>query len=75
VSASHVAFGSIRMEPVFMTLSQSAAVAAVLAIDGRVPVQLVDYPGLRQRLRQNHVALDWSDARPVKPAGETNVGK
>lgn len=50
VSASHVAFGSIRMEPTFMILSQSAATAACLAIESGVPVQEVDYPRLARRL-------------------------
>jgi hypothetical protein len=49
-SASHIAFGSIRMEPVFMILGQSAATAAALAIDDRVAVQDVPYATLRQRL-------------------------
>ncbi|MBM3891973.1 MAG: FAD-dependent oxidoreductase, partial [Verrucomicrobia bacterium] len=43
LSASHTAFSSIRMEPVFMVTSQSAATAACFAIDDRVPVQKVDY--------------------------------
>src|SRR5690606_7136008 len=42
VSSSHIAFGSIRMEPVFMILGQSAATAAALAIDGELAVQDVD---------------------------------
>ncbi len=50
VSATHVAHGSIRMEPVFMALSQSAACAAGLAIDGKVAVQDVSYQVLRGRL-------------------------
>ena len=50
VSCSHPAFGSIRMEPVFMILGQSAATAASLAIDHQVPVQEVDYAILRERL-------------------------
>lgn len=50
VSASHVAHGSIRMEPVFMALSQSAAIAAGAALDANVRVQDVDYAGLRTRL-------------------------
>ena len=50
ISASHVAHGSIRMEPVFMALSQSAAIAAGLALDKGVRVQEVSYPVLRERL-------------------------
>ncbi len=50
VSSSHIAFGSIRMEPVFMILGQSAATAAVMAIDDGTPVQDVPYAKLRTRL-------------------------
>ncbi len=50
VSATHVAHGSIRMEPVFMALSQSAAIAAGAALDQQVSVQDVDYAVLRTRL-------------------------
>jgi len=50
LSASHVAYGSIRMEPVFMILGQSAGAAASLAIEHGVPVQGVDYGKLRERL-------------------------
>jgi hypothetical protein len=50
VSSSHIAFGSIRMEPVFMILAQSAATAAVMAIDANLPVQDVPYPALRAKL-------------------------
>jgi hypothetical protein len=50
LSASHVAHGSIRMEPVFMALSQSAAIAAGMAIDMKTSVQDVPYPALRDKL-------------------------
>jgi len=50
VSSSHIAYGSIRMEPVFMILGQSAATAAVLAIDNSIDVQNVNYPKLRSHL-------------------------
>ncbi len=50
LSATHMAFGSIRMEPVFMVLGQSAATAAVQAIDASCAVQDVDYAKLRARL-------------------------
>jgi hypothetical protein len=47
LSSSHIAFGSIRMEPVFMILGQSAAAAAVLAIDDEMAVQDVGYDKLK----------------------------
>jgi hypothetical protein len=50
VSATHIAFGSIRMEPVFMVLGQSAATAACMAIDKGVGVHHVDYEKLKLRL-------------------------
>jgi hypothetical protein len=52
VSSSHIAFGSIRMEPVFMILGQSSAAAAVLAIDNNIAVQDVDYEMLKNSLEQ-----------------------
>jgi hypothetical protein len=57
VSASHIAFGSIRMEPVFMMLGQAAATAAAHAIESRSSVQDVDYAGLRQSLRRDGQVL------------------
>jgi hypothetical protein len=48
LSASHVAYGSIRMEPVFMILGQSAGIAAAVAIDEGIPLQDVPYPVLKQ---------------------------
>jgi len=50
LSSSHIAFGSIRMEPVFMILGQSAATAAVLALERQTAVQDLDYSVLRDRL-------------------------
>ncbi len=50
VSSSHIAYGSIRMEPVFMILGQSAATAAAQAIDEGKAVQEIDYARLRERL-------------------------
>lgn len=58
VSSSHIAFGSIRMEPVFMILGQSAATAACLAIDNDVAVQDVEYAQLQKRLQDDHQVLD-----------------
>ena len=58
VSSSHIAFGSIRMEPVFMVLGQSAATAAALAIDGGVALQDVPYARLRDRLIKDGQVLE-----------------
>ncbi len=66
ISASHVAHGSIRMEPVFMALSQSAAIAAGLAIDKNVRVQDVAYPALRDKLEAARQIVDPKDYRPSK---------
>ena len=53
LSASHIAFGSIRMEPVFMVLAQSAATAASLAIDSKKIIQEIDVTKLQKSLKQN----------------------
>jgi hypothetical protein len=66
LSCTHIAYGSIRMEPVFMVLGQSAATAAVLAIEGNLDVQSVDYAKLRPRLLADGQVLEW--AAPPKPA-------
>jgi hypothetical protein len=58
LSASHTAFSSIRMEPVFMVTSQSAAAAAALAIDDGLPVQRVDQAKLRARILEDGQVLD-----------------
>jgi hypothetical protein len=67
LSASHIAFGSIRMEPVFMVLGQSAATAAAHALQERVSVQRVDFPRLEARLRADGQVLEWTPA-PGEPA-------
>ena len=61
LSASHIAYGSIRMEPVFMLLAQSAAKAAWLAIDGGVKVQEVDVHEI-QRMYEDDPLLDGTAA-------------
>jgi hypothetical protein len=50
LSASHIAYGSVRMEPVFMVLGQSAAIAACLTLENRTSVQDVSIAALQQRL-------------------------
>lgn len=58
LSSSHIAFGSIRMEPVLMILGQSAATAAALAIEAKLAVQDVPYEKLRARLLQDGQILE-----------------
>jgi hypothetical protein len=62
LSASHVAFGSLRMEPVFMMTSQSAGTAAAFALDDQVPVQQVAYGKLAAQLRADGQLLAWKPA-------------
>ncbi|UZR98321.1 FAD-dependent oxidoreductase [Chondrinema litorale] len=61
VSSSHIAFGSIRMEPVFMILGQSAATAAAMAIDDQVSVQNVSYDKLSEKLLADNMVLTLSE--------------
>lgn len=58
LSSSHIAFGSIRMEPVFMILGHSAAAAACLAIDGKMAVQDIDYAQLKEKLIQENQVFE-----------------
>ena len=64
LSSSHIAYGSARMEPVFMVLGQSAAIAACLAIDQDIAVQDVRYPALQKELRAAGQVL--GDAAPLR---------
>ena len=60
ISSTHIAFGSIRMEPVFMILGESAATAASIAIDKKVSVQKVNYEELEKELlkQKQRLTLD-----------------
>ena len=60
LSSSHIAYGSIRMEPVFMILGQSAATAAAMAIDSGIAVQDVPYGKLRARLLADGQVLEYA---------------
>jgi hypothetical protein len=60
LSASHIAYGSIRMEPVFMVLGQSAATAAVHSLVGDVAVQDIDVVRLQERLAADGQVLKWT---------------
>ncbi|BAV09412.1 FAD dependent oxidoreductase [Filimonas lacunae] len=78
LSASHIAYGSIRMEPVFMALSQAAATAAVLAVQQHTTVQEVNVSRLQSLLKTNPLAdgsspellIDNEDAAHITLHGE-----
>lgn len=70
LSASHIAFGSIRMEPVFMILAESAVEAAALALEKNVAIQDVPYAPLRERLLAVNQILD-----PVPDAKNRQEGE
>jgi len=72
LSASHIAYGSIRMEPVFMMLGQSAAVAACMAIDNKVAVQQVNVQQIQSLLKTNPLA-DGSTPEILVDNDDTNV--
>jgi hypothetical protein len=63
LAASHIAYGSIRMEPVFMVLGQSSATAACQSIDDEVPVQKVSYERLAKKLLEDGQVLKWTGPR------------
>lgn len=83
LSATHIAFGSIRMEPVFMVLGQSSATAAVMAIDEDIPVQRINVPKLQEQLRKDPLAdgsifevlIDNRDSVNVQRKGTWTVEK
>lgn len=59
LSASHAAYGSIRMEPVYMVLGQSAAIAAALCSEQKIPVQELKYEQLRSKLLEYDQILEY----------------
>jgi hypothetical protein len=83
LSASHIGYGSIRMEPVFMVLGQSAATAAVLAINGKTTVQTVDVKKIQKLLAEDPLAngstpdilVDNLNAAQVKLTGKWSLVK
>ncbi|MGV3773169.1 MAG: FAD-dependent oxidoreductase [Verrucomicrobiales bacterium] len=60
LSASHIAYGSIRMEPVFMVLGHSAATAAKIAIENNSAVQEVNHQSLQKQLIKEKQVLEWT---------------
>ena len=73
VSATHIAFGSIRMEPVFMSLGHSSAVAASLAVDNGTAVQDIDYGELRRLLWASGQVLSRPKPKAKKPKQSSNL--
>jgi hypothetical protein len=65
MSASHIAYGSIRMEPVFMMLGHAAGTGAVQAIEQDTAVQTIDYPKLREKLEADDMVLTQQQAIPT----------
>ena len=61
VSSSHIAFGSIRMEPVFMLLGQSAGTVASMAIDSNSDVQDLPYSKIREQLLKDGQILEMPE--------------
>lgn len=78
MSASHIAYGSIRMEPVFMVLAQSAAVAGCLSIDNGVMVQEINTSQLQALIEENplgdgrtpEILIDNDDSSQVQMIGD-----
>lgn len=58
ISATHVAYCSLRMEPVYMMIGHAAGKAAHLAVENKIPVQDVDVPKLRSLLLKEGAVLD-----------------
>lgn len=83
LSATHIAYGSIRMEPVFMVLGQSSALAAIMAIDGKKTVQQIDVNKLQAQLNADplsdgsipDVLVDNEDKQSVKITGSWKAAK
>jgi hypothetical protein len=70
LSATHIAYGSIRMEPVFMVLGQSAATAAAFAIDDNVALQDLSYAKLNERLIADEQVLELVPAEKHAGSGK-----
>jgi hypothetical protein len=67
LSATHVAYSSVRVEPTWMTIGQGAGIAAALAAKAGVSVQALDYAKLRERLLARHQVLDLPVLAPLPP--------
>lgn len=83
LSASHIAYGSIRMEPVFMVLSQAAATAAVMSIARHVPLHQLDVAALDKAIAADplvngsspEIIVDNADKKKVSLTGAWELVK
>ncbi|MGC3970908.1 MAG: FAD-dependent oxidoreductase [Pirellulales bacterium] len=73
LAASHIAYGSIRMEPVFMVLGQSSATAAAQALEAECDVQEVAYARLREKLLADQQILEWTGPKPYRGASAESL--
>lgn len=81
LSASHIAYGSIRMEPVFMVLGESSGIAAALAASSDGIVQNVDVHKIQHTLKTNplldgsspDILIDNRDSAHIKIHGKWNL--
>jgi hypothetical protein len=78
LSATHVAYSSVRVEPTWMAIGQGAGVAAALAAKADVTVQALDYPALRKRLLAQNVVLELPvlpplPAKPARSSGPMSI--
>jgi len=75
MSATHIAYGSIRMEPVYMIMGQACGTAASIAIDDGADVQKVPYAKLRERLLADKQLIEWKGGGNARAAGENVSSK
>jgi len=66
VSASHIGYGTLRLEPVYMIMGQAAGVAATMAIDHKRPVQEVEPAALTQVLKKQGAVMEWTNPERLK---------
>lgn len=65
LSASHVAYDSIRMEPVYMEMGHAAGVAAAMALHANKPVQAIDVPALQAKLKTQKQVLELASLKAM----------
>ncbi|HVB28982.1 MAG TPA: FAD-dependent oxidoreductase, partial [Terriglobia bacterium] len=60
-SASHIGYGALRLEPVYMIMGDAAGVAATMAVDQHRAVQEVDPGSLAQELKKQGAVMEWTN--------------